>query len=227
MAIVLQETLRAVFYAPFYAALALGAYRQEGVEVRLVTRPRTFRRRARSCQRLPPIWPGAVRCACCMTYDQQRDCDLVCFCEVVTRDPFYLVGRWPKPDFQLQDLFGLRLGHGQRGPDTLVVSCRRTFAVPRSIRHGLSGSASDRWSENCASPSAGRNRRRAGLSALRRGAGRGRRRIHLVGRRGSRARLPIRRCMHPVRLLSTRRRNAKRMVRAIYRTLKVGPCRRR
>ena len=39
MAIALQETLRAVFYAPFYAALALDAYRQEGLEVRLVTAP--------------------------------------------------------------------------------------------------------------------------------------------------------------------------------------------
>lgn len=29
MTIVLQETLRAVFYAPFYAALALGAYAAE------------------------------------------------------------------------------------------------------------------------------------------------------------------------------------------------------
>jgi len=39
MAIVLQETLRGVFYAPFYAALALDAYREEGVEVRLVSPP--------------------------------------------------------------------------------------------------------------------------------------------------------------------------------------------
>ena len=39
MAIVLQETLRAVFYAPFYAALALGAFAEEGLEVRLVTAP--------------------------------------------------------------------------------------------------------------------------------------------------------------------------------------------
>ena len=37
MTIVLQETLRGVFYAPFYAALALDAYREEGVEVRFVS----------------------------------------------------------------------------------------------------------------------------------------------------------------------------------------------
>ena len=40
MAIVLQETLRGVFYAPFYAALALDAYGEEGVDVRLVSAPR-------------------------------------------------------------------------------------------------------------------------------------------------------------------------------------------
>jgi hypothetical protein len=34
MAIVLQESLRAVFYAPFYAALSLDAYGEEGVDVR-------------------------------------------------------------------------------------------------------------------------------------------------------------------------------------------------
>ena len=39
MAITLQETLRGLFYAPFYLALARGAYEQEGVEVRFVSAP--------------------------------------------------------------------------------------------------------------------------------------------------------------------------------------------
>src|SRR5918995_4060359 len=34
--VTLQEPFRAVFYAPFYAALARGAYAAEGVEVRLL-----------------------------------------------------------------------------------------------------------------------------------------------------------------------------------------------
>ena len=46
MTIVLQETLRGVFYAPFYAALALDAYREEGVEVRFASAPRLPRPRA-------------------------------------------------------------------------------------------------------------------------------------------------------------------------------------
>jgi NitT/TauT family transport system substrate-binding protein len=30
--------------------------------------------------------------------------DLVCFCDVVARDPFFLIGRTPRPDFTLADL---------------------------------------------------------------------------------------------------------------------------
>ena len=40
MTIALQEGLRGLFYAPFYAALALGAYEQEGVDIRFVEAPR-------------------------------------------------------------------------------------------------------------------------------------------------------------------------------------------
>ena len=40
MTITLQESLRGVFYAPFYAALALEAYREQGVDVRFVSAPR-------------------------------------------------------------------------------------------------------------------------------------------------------------------------------------------
>ena len=39
MAVVIQESLRGLFYAPYYAALALGAYEREGVEVRFVSAP--------------------------------------------------------------------------------------------------------------------------------------------------------------------------------------------
>jgi NitT/TauT family transport system substrate-binding protein len=43
------------------------------------------------------------------TYAQRGDCDLVCFAEVVTRDPFLLVGSTPRPDFRLTELASLRL----------------------------------------------------------------------------------------------------------------------
>ena len=89
MTIVLQETLRAPFYAPFYAALALGAYRQEGIEVRLVTAPApSAAARGLADGSADVAWGGPMRVL--HTYDNHPDCDLVCFCEVVTRDPFFL-----------------------------------------------------------------------------------------------------------------------------------------
>ena len=49
--ITLSENFRALFYAPFYAAHAIGAYAAEGVQVSCATRPR--RRRPR-----PTCAPG-------------------------------------------------------------------------------------------------------------------------------------------------------------------------
>ena len=43
------------------------------------------------------------------TYDRRTDCDLVCFGEAVTRDPFFLIGREPRPDFTFADLYGKRV----------------------------------------------------------------------------------------------------------------------
>ena len=53
---------------------------------------------------------GAGRCASCRPIQQVPGCDLVSFAEVVTRDPFLLLGREPRPDFALRDLLGLRVG---------------------------------------------------------------------------------------------------------------------
>ncbi|HUA50966.1 MAG TPA: ABC transporter substrate-binding protein [Candidatus Sulfotelmatobacter sp.] len=108
MAIVLQESLRAVFYAPFYAALALDAYAEAGVEVRFVPAPRPGEAPASLMSGAADVvWGGPMRV---MTrYDQDPSADLVCFCEVVTRDPFFLVGRTARPDFALADLMGVRI----------------------------------------------------------------------------------------------------------------------
>src|SRR5882724_8926778 len=108
MAIVLQETLRAAFYAPFYAALALDAFGQEGVEVRFVSAP-TPSQAARGLAdgTVDVAWGGPMRVM--HTYEQDPDCDLVCFCEVVTRDPFFLVGRTERRNFKLADLVGRRI----------------------------------------------------------------------------------------------------------------------
>jgi NitT/TauT family transport system substrate-binding protein len=97
-----------VFYAPFYAAIALGAYRDEGVEVRLVTAPKPSEAvRGLADGTVDVAWGGPMRVM--HTYETDPKCDLVCFCEVATRDPFFLVGREPKPGFKLADLTGQRV----------------------------------------------------------------------------------------------------------------------
>ncbi len=109
MDITLQEPLRAVFYAPFYAALARGTYAAEGVSVRLVSASRPAdAARGLFDGSVDVGWGGPMRVM--ETYHLRPDCDLVCFAEVVTRDPFLIIGRSPRPGFVLGDLIGPRLG---------------------------------------------------------------------------------------------------------------------
>ncbi len=108
MAIVIQESLRALFYAPYYAALALGAYDKEGLEVRFVSAPRTGQAvNGLFHGTVDVVWGGPMRVN--QVYDQRAHCDLVCFGEAVTRDPFILVGRTPRPNFRLGVLTALRI----------------------------------------------------------------------------------------------------------------------
>jgi NitT/TauT family transport system substrate-binding protein len=103
MAIVLQESLRGLFYAPYYAAFALGAYEKEGVEVRFAGAP-GFGNAPTGLYdgSTDAAWGGPMRVN--QLYAERDDCDVVCFGEAVTRDPFLLVGRTPHPDFAVTDL---------------------------------------------------------------------------------------------------------------------------
>lgn len=108
MSIKLQESLRAVFYAPFYVALARGAFAAEGVEIAFVSSPRPQDAARRLMEGSVDVcWGGPMRVM--ETYQAVPGCDLVNFAEVVTRDPFLLLGRRPNPGFALADLADLRL----------------------------------------------------------------------------------------------------------------------
>jgi NitT/TauT family transport system substrate-binding protein len=107
MPIKLAENFRAVFYAPFYATQALGYYDREGVEIELVNSSVPGDGVAGLLDGTVDItWGGPMRVM--KAGDQRSKSPLACFCEVVARDPFYLVGRAPRPDFQLADLPALR-----------------------------------------------------------------------------------------------------------------------
>jgi NitT/TauT family transport system substrate-binding protein len=135
MPITLQENLRGILYTPFYAALALGAYRREGVEVGFVSAPEP----ARAVEGLfagtvDVAWGGPMRVM--QTYDRRADCDLVCFGEAVTRDPFFLIGREPRPDFAFADLYGKRVATVSEVPTPwlcLQEDLRRARPRPRRI----------------------------------------------------------------------------------------------
>jgi len=105
--LVISENFRALFYAPFYAAHATGAYAAEGLDVTLRASPSPAATAAaiRSGE-ADLMWGGPLR----VIYAQVDDpgAELVCFCDVVSKDPFFIIGREPRPDFALADLAGLR-----------------------------------------------------------------------------------------------------------------------
>src|SRR5579862_9279635 len=108
MAIVLQESLRGLFYAPYYAALALGAYEQEGIEVKFVSAPSPGHAADGLFHGTVDVtWGGPMRVN--QIYDQRAHCDLVCFGEAVTRDPFMLIGRTVRSNFRMAVLIASRL----------------------------------------------------------------------------------------------------------------------
>lgn len=107
MAIRLSENFRALFYAPFYAAHAIGAYQSEGVDVTLL--PSSDPARTAAALRAGDIdvmWGGPLRVL--LTHAREPASDTVCFCDVIARDPFFVIGREPRPDFRFADLAGIR-----------------------------------------------------------------------------------------------------------------------
>jgi len=108
MTVTLIENFRAVFYTPFYAAFALGAYKAEGVDVRLQTSTaadQTLKGLMAGTGHVS--WGGPMRVM--HAHDDDPACDIVGFCEVVGRDPFYLIGREPNAAFGMKDLVGKTL----------------------------------------------------------------------------------------------------------------------
>src|SRR5271167_3462524 len=104
----LFENYRFVLYAPFYAAHATGAYAAEGIEVELSPSPGMGRaEQALIDDAVDVLWAGPMRVI--KHHDDNPGSPLVCFAEIVCRDPFSLVGRYPNPDFRLVDLAQMRL----------------------------------------------------------------------------------------------------------------------
>src|SRR5258708_7719033 len=94
MPIRLAENFRALFYAPYYATKALGFYEREGVDVELLSSAAPGDAVAGLLDGTVDItWAGPMRVM--KARDGQSHSPLVCFGEMVARDPFFLVGGTP------------------------------------------------------------------------------------------------------------------------------------
>jgi NitT/TauT family transport system substrate-binding protein len=115
----MSENFRALFYAPFYAAFAIGAYQAEGVAVELVASADPAGTTAELLAgKVDAMWGGPLRVMTTRAADPSVD--QVCFCDVIVRDPFFVIGREPRPNFKLADLVGVRFASVSEVPTPWV-----------------------------------------------------------------------------------------------------------
>jgi NitT/TauT family transport system substrate-binding protein len=152
--ITLSENFRALFYTPFYAAHAIGAYEAEKVDVQLRDSPDPARTAADlRAGRIDVMWGGPLRVV--LTHAADPASDVVCFCDVVARDPFFIIGREPRADFRPRDLQGVRFASVAEVPTPwlcLQDDIRRDGADPAALNR-TSGPS---MAENAASLRAGK-----------------------------------------------------------------------
>ena len=136
MPIALVENFRAVFYSPFYAAVALRAFEAEGVDVALQMSPDP----EKTLQQISSgdggvSWGGPLRLL--LAHDKDAQSGSVAFCEVVGRDPFFLMGRAPNPAFTPRDLLGTRVAVVSEVPTPWIClqqDIRRAGIDPATVR---------------------------------------------------------------------------------------------
>lgn len=151
---VLWEAFRAGFYIPVYATFELGAFDAEGLELRFGSIPAGVDiGAALRAGDVHVVLGGPMRVM--VDHDRNPQSDLVCFGEVVARDPFFLVGRYTCPQFTLHHLLDVRLATFSEAPtpwmclqedlrraglDPNAVSCSEGQSVDNNIRRLVEGS---------------------------------------------------------------------------------------
>ena len=107
MGINLCESFRAMFYTPYYLPLALGTYEAEGVDVTLSTSPSPDTVAQQLSDGIADVyWGGPMRIL--VMRDKNHKPEIMGFCEAITRDPFFLIGKEPNLNFNLEDLLDIR-----------------------------------------------------------------------------------------------------------------------
>jgi NitT/TauT family transport system substrate-binding protein len=77
-----------------------------------------------------------------LTHDADPASEVVCFCDVVARDPFFVIGREPRPSFRPVDLAGVLLGSVSEVPTPwlcLQDDIRRDGGNPGTVRRVTDG----------------------------------------------------------------------------------------
>jgi NitT/TauT family transport system substrate-binding protein len=145
MRLQLYENYRFVLYAPFYVAHAIGAYAAAGLEVELSPSPGMGRaERALLDGAVDVIWAGPMRVM--KHHDDNPGSPLVCFAEIVCRDPFSIVGLRPNPDFRLADLASIRFATVSEVPTPwfcLQEDLRQAGVDPEHLDRVADGSMAD------------------------------------------------------------------------------------
>ena len=80
------------------------------------------------------MWGGPLRVL--LTHDADPSSEVVCFCDVVARDPFLVIGREARPDFRPADLVRGRIGTVSEVPTPwlcLQDDIRRDGADPAAV----------------------------------------------------------------------------------------------
>ena len=120
-AITLFENMRAIAYVPFYLAIQRGDWAREGVEGQIENAPYMTQTAAAPLDgRADVSWGGPMLVL--MHHDRDRGCPLVCFAQVVARDPSILVGRKPNCRFRFRDLGGKRIAVATEAPTPWMTS---------------------------------------------------------------------------------------------------------
>ena len=155
MPIVVQELLRGLFYAPYYAALALGAYEQEGVEVRFVSAPTPG-------QAPDGLFDGTVDVAWGgpMRVNQMYEAAARLRPRLLRRggDARPVHADRPRAAARIsacESLPQARIAHGQRGADPVAVLAGGSAPRRARPRRRCTGSPTARWPENIGGPARG------------------------------------------------------------------------
>jgi NitT/TauT family transport system substrate-binding protein len=115
MGIKLFEDLRGLFYAPYYAAFEIGAYKEAGVDVEFALMEGPGSGGQAVVDGADAVtWGGPMRVV--LDHSQDPDSEIVCFCEVVGKDPFLIFGQKLNLDFKLSDLTDIRFANFIESP---------------------------------------------------------------------------------------------------------------